>query len=204
MAEIARVKTVITGWAGGPGIMTHHFYKRTGLSWDTYAGEMVARCQALVEDVGNYLKDSITYTTEGTIDIIDESNGEIQQTLAGTNGSQTGLADALLLPTATGICVRWLTTGVVHGHHVQGRTFFVPLVGTGLQTDGTPDATLLGVFAAAAASFQGTGGEAVVPVIWSRPVTHATPTVPERPGTGYVITGAVVPDRYAVLRSRRT
>lgn len=91
-----------------------------------------------------------------------------------------------------GMVVNWLTGAVVNGRKVRGRSFMVPLAGAAFATDGTPGPTTVTTFQGAAAALL-TGTPALI-------IAGGTPE------TGSVeasVTGASVPDRAAVLRSRR-
>lgn len=205
MEEIARVKTVLTGWSGAPGISTNFFQKRTGLSWDTYGAQMVTRVQDAWTELAPYIPNSVTVTTEGTIDILSDSTGEVQQTLAAEAASHTGTSATGLLPTASALVVTWRTPGVVAGRHVRGRTFISPITANAVDFTGTPDAAFLALASTFASTLRGTGGEAVVPIIWARPkpAPNTDPQTWLRFGSQHLITEATIRDKFAVLRSRR-
>jgi hypothetical protein len=91
----------------------------------------------------------------------------------------------------SGVVVNWLTGVVADGRKLTGRTYLVPLTGC-FDTDGTiSSAAMSSILAAAQALAAGTPQLAVVQ---------------RRNGayTGrFTITGAAIPDRACVLRSRR-
>lgn len=127
------------------------------------------------------------FATDGT------QTGEI--TLSSIPGVVTG-SSAVVYAGGVGAVVNW-TTGAFHlGRKVRGRTFLVPLTSAAFQTDGT-------LAAAVQSSIQSNGAlfaaSTPTPVILS-----------QKPASGggvssvvALITGATVPDRSAVLRSRR-
>lgn len=96
----------------------------------------------------------------------------------------------------SGAVINW-TTGAFHlGRKVRGRTFAVPLTSGAFQTDGTLASSAQGTLQSAANVF---AVSSPTPVIFSQ----------KDNGSGgvssltSVVTGATVPDRSAVLRSRR-
>lgn len=129
-----------------------------------------------------------------TGDTIDAATGQLTGTWGHTN------PPGQMLPTGgaaaaagVGACVTWLTSDVVNGRRVRGRTFIVPLSTDGYQDDGTltPAAvTALGVFAGLLIA------ESLV--VWHRPTT-----VGGSNGSEHAVTSFKVSDRVAVLRSRR-
>jgi len=92
----------------------------------------------------------------------------------------------------SGMVVNWLTSAVFAGRKLRGRSFLVPLVGATYAADGTPSPTAMTAVTNAAAAL--VSGSPALVVAGS----HAT--------AGFIqsaVTGSSVPDRAAVLRSRR-
>lgn len=128
--------------------------------------------------------------------------------LYGDDGSQTGEVTLTTVPSAitgsssaayaggAGLVVNWVTSAFHLGKKVRGRTFLVPLTSIAFDLDGTLNSTAQSVVQTAAQVFA---------------VSSPTPVVfSSKPnGSGgvsnlvAVITGATVPDRSAILRSRR-
>lgn len=92
---------------------------------------------------------------------------------------------------ATGAVINWVTSTIAQGRRVRGRTFIVPLA-AGFDTSGSLGATTITAIQGAAQTLaEGSPGLVIV----KRP-----------PGAvvgEYGVTGASVPDRAAILRSRR-
>jgi hypothetical protein len=124
------------------------------------------------------------------------------------DGSQTGEVTLSVVPAAisctgagayaggAGAVINW-TTGAFHlGRKVRGRTFLVPLTQGAFQTDGTLASTVQGNIQSAGVTFANSSPS---PVVFSQKPN----------GSGgvssliSVISGATVPDRTAILRSRR-
>jgi hypothetical protein len=126
----------------------------------------------------------------------------------GDFGDQTGEISLTTIPSAVtctgtgayaggaGAVVNWLTSAFHAGRKVRGRSFLVPLTQGAFQTDGT---LLGGVQTSLQAAAQALATSSPTPVVFSKkgpaggPFTNVTA----------VVTGATVPDRTAILRSRR-
>jgi hypothetical protein len=98
---------------------------------------------------------------------------------------------------ASGACINWYTDGVRNGRRVRGRSFMVPIGSNGMENNGTLNATALGSWRTATdlliASFENsTLG------VWSRPSAPAATD-----GIWHKTTSMTIPDKAAVLRSRR-
>lgn len=158
------------------------------------------------QSIAPMLPPSVHITPERVGDTIEDTTGALTGSWVGgvVTASVGGAGGAYSAP--TGAVVTWLTTTVLDGKRVRGRTFVVPLAGVDYEADGTlAVGTLSGLQAPAAqlileqsASF----------VIWHRPFKGraATATRPARPahlGGHGLVTASRVPDLAAVLRSRR-
>jgi hypothetical protein len=163
--------------------------------------QFVANAWTLSADLYNT---NTTFTVEPSIDVIEDTTGEIQDTLTGDSHVIVGSGGTDGFPPANAIAVTYRTGGIVAGKHVRGRTFLSPL-GSGLQdSDGTPDAAALALAELFATTWQGPG-TSVRGVIWSRPKTvpNSDPLAYVRFGSNHDITANYVSDQFAVLRSRR-
>jgi len=123
-------------------------------------------------------------------------------------GVQTGEVSITSVPTpinplstkayagGSGAVINWLTNGFHLGRKVRGRTFLVPLTSDAFEQNGTLLASTVTNIAAAGVTFAGTTPQ---PVIVSIKTSGGGVT------SGFVspIVGATVPDRSAILRSRR-
>jgi hypothetical protein len=90
--------------------------------------------------------------------------------------------------------VHWLTTDVVSGHRVRGSQFLVPLAAGNFDSAGTiVNSTVSTLLSAAQALVTACAPDLVV---WHRPVGGSG-------GSQHVVTGASVPDKIVVRRSRR-
>jgi len=135
-------------------------------------------------------------SVDSTAAIYDDAGlqtGEI--TLSSVPSGVTGTSAATYAGGA-GAVVNW-TTGAFHlGRKVRGRTFAVPLTSGAFAADGTLSATAQSLLQTAAVVF---ATSSPTPVIFSQKPNGSGGTS----SLTSVITGATVPDRSAILRSRR-
>lgn len=188
-----RVTAVWTGFSGAPGYTSFHFSTFTG-GGDAQAA--VDRVRAFFSGVRTFLPGSVSIQVQPTVEILDEASGVLQDYVDAEDpplvvtGNGTGAYSA-----AAGAVISWNTATVANGRRVRGRTFLVPLSGSGLESDGTLSAAGLLEINAAAAGLEGGDFEQQL-VVWSRPRNGAG-------GVAAPVTGHRVPDMTAVLRSRR-
>lgn len=197
MTSISRIRVQITGAQGLPGVST--FYALDGPSG-------AASVQAFYSAIINRFARNVSYKVEENGDIINDTDGELTgswttTTLAGGTSAATDSYAA-----GVGACVTWLTTVILSGHRVKGRTFIVPMGGGQYQNDGTLDNSVL-------TSLQGSAESLATDVagnlvVWHRPrlakpADGSRPAVTARVGAHAPIEHAVVHDKIAVLTSRR-
>lgn len=205
MTELARVRVVFTGFSGEPGIATH-YVRKTGVStWGFYLQTMLNAFGTAYEELQAVFILSQVSTVQGSVDIIEDTTGEIQETLEGDNVVVNGTVDAGQGPAPAGLAVTWNTGGVVAGRHVRGRTFVVPVAVSAAGGDGTPTDPAKTAAADFGAVLLGMMSGLVQPVVWSRPKLKKDTDPQEyyRFGSNHDILTATVADKFAVLRSRR-
>lgn len=179
-------------WAGTPvtgaSVTTLHYDATGGAVPD------VAKVLTAFQGIASSLPTGLTITVPNSGDVIDSATGVLQTTwTGGVGGTATG-SDGTTYPKGVGAVLTMLTAGVANGRRVRGRVFLVPLGGSGYATDGTINNALLGPLAAVGTNLMAAGPL----MIWHRPKLTA-------PGTGgaFLVTTTRVPDKVAILRSRR-
>lgn len=200
MAEILRVVTEWRGFSGAPGF-TNFFFARdggTGTYTATDATAAVARTRSFWTTVNTRLPAGVTVTVSPTVDVLFDSNGQLQDSLTDptiTQPVQGTAAGAVAGP--AGAVVTWKTATIRNGRRIRGRTFLVPLATSSYEVDGTLIAAAVSDFQTAATNLMAsnTGPQLL---IWGRP----TKLLPDSGVSGRV-TGFSVPDKVAVLTSRR-
>jgi hypothetical protein len=143
----------------------------------------------------NLIPTGVVISWTSSVDVIESTTGLLLFSTAITaptnvTGSATGAYAA-----PTGGCVSWITSGVVSGHRVQGRTFLVPLGQAGFEADGTLSAAMISATNSAAAALIAAAPEFV---IWHRPDNFAAGN-----GSAHAVLTHKISDKAAVLTSRR-
>lgn len=192
-----RVRTILSGFPGGPGVSTMYFLDSTGV---------VAAVAAFWASVVTQMPNNVTAQVQNSGDVIEPTTGALSGswTNAGVTFSRGTAVQPY--PAPAGAVIRWNTNGIANGHRVRGRTFVVPLFGGAYQDDGSLAATCISALDNAAGSLVN-----ALPLsfsVWHRPKYGPAPVGggPRpilSPGSGHLITSSSVPDKSAVLRSRR-
>lgn len=202
---VLRVRGSLTGFVGGPGVNTFYF-RGIGVT-QAYADAAIARVRDFYVALAPEMASGMIMQVEPVADELLTTDGSLTASWAATTPpasvASTGISQA---PAPVMSLVQWSTGGIVAGRRVRGRTFVGPVETTAHQTDGTPaEAHRTAVVGAANALLGDIGLEQGL-VIWARPFPGdplATPPVPARSGTAHKVTAAAVPNKWAVLRSRR-
>ena len=184
MTEIYRVRSVWSGFPGGPGVSTMYFLD---------VATAVASVHTFWNDIKGLLPSDVNIQVENAGDIIEDSTGALTGAWTADAVSGVGGTDSGTYTAPAGACINWNTETIGTHRRLRGRTFIVPLGGACYQTDGSIGGTSLtnlrensaALVAAQSASF----------VVWHR----GTGT----DGTNGLVTSASVHDMSAVLTSRR-
>lgn len=188
---INRVRVALTGFPGGPGVST--FYCNNVVTFR-------AAIHTFYEGLSSLRPADVTATVETTGDILDPVSGNLTGTwvdapLTALPGFGTGAYAA-----PAGVVINWLTGSVIDGHRLRGRTFYVPLAANAYDLTGSIAAAELTTIRGASTDLvNSTTGNFLV---WHRPRPITDPKG-ARAGGFAAVTGSVVNDRVAVLRSRR-
>lgn len=140
------------------------------------------------------------------VDVLETLNGDlIDSFTVATPTAVLGAAANGYGPTMSMLLLRQHTSAFLGGHRVQGRAFLGP-ISNYADADGTPMAATEAFLTGFSTALQGAGGPTdPVHVVWSRPrlAKAGPPIVTARDGGWAGVTSYSVPDRFAVLRSRR-
>lgn len=166
-----------------------------------------AAADELVDAVGDFWDTfvsrfpiGVTVTVDPLVVQLGAANGVLDETWTATpHAATTGSNNQASSAAGVGCRVRWNTQGIRNGRRVIGTTFIVPLSADQYEVNGTLGSTTISGITTAAEALLGRANAAShAMVVWSRP----TPGV----GTnGFVspVTGALVPDKVAWLRTRK-
>lgn len=200
----SRVNVAWQNWPGAPGVSTFFI---SGSIAQAHVDAIRTFFNALV----TYFPTGMTIQVPSTGDVIDDSTGAISGawSVATTPTVVTGTSSAAYAGNA-GMCIHWLTSGIIGGRRLRGRTFIVPMTSLAFEANGSPTA-------AAITALTNAGNALVTALgvsfsVWSRPVvahtkydrkTGAGTAVPGKSGSTATVTGVRVPDLAISLRSRR-
>lgn len=203
MVTIARVRTTWSGFNGGPGY-TNLFFRDfsdggSGLSDITVAAATAAstRVRAFWAAISNYFPNDVRFQVDSVVDVLEDSNGILVDSLTvppleAIEGQQPGAYSA-----AAGAVITWNTPSIRAGRRIRGRTFLVPLAGVSFDNSGGVLPAAVADITAAATTLSDTGGVPDLGV-WARPSAKGASD-----GQWAVVTGLRVPNKSAILRSRR-
>lgn len=158
-----------------------------------------------------WLPNNATLTFPSSGDVIEEATGEIVDDWTGTAPSPlTSNATLANFAGGAGAQVQWLSSLIVAGRRVQGKTFLVPMLPVAMDQQGSlATATQTKIQAAAVALIIALAGELKV---WSRPFVPDPLTNPPvgqpghktaRAGANAQVISSRVPDIAVSLRTRR-
>jgi hypothetical protein len=132
------------------------------------------------------------------VEVLEETNGQLTNVFnVAAQSVLQGQAASAPYSAASGGVVTWRTAGVRNGRRVRGRTFLVPLASAAYQSDGTIASAVLTSLNTNFATFLSDTNSAVLGV-YARPTFKGATD-----GAWFTVTGFNVPDKVAVLRSRR-
>lgn len=191
-----RVQTTLSGFAGGPGLMTNYF---TSGAYDVATATRVRdRVQALLSSgLRTVLWNDVTWSVHPEVDVISPDTGQITDTFS-INTAQVGVgtAGANAAPIAAAALVRWGTDTYIAGRRLRGRSFISPLAADAIGTDGEIKGGIASGMDTHLAAFIAVPTEGDAAVVWHRPVSGSG-------GSAGQITSGLMPLKVAVLTSRR-
>lgn len=201
--EMLRVTARWTGFTGAPGYSNFFFANDAGF-WD--GGIIGDAAQIAADDAAETVRGSFTQvrtqlpsdatiTVTPQVDIVDSDTGEILGAIDHEVDGAEGMAGTGGYSAASGAVVNWRTSDYRFGRRIRGRTFLVPIVASAYEDDGTLTSDALSDFRSFGSSMLNGEGSSTLGV-WSRPRNGAG-------GVFATINNAQVPDKVAVLRSRR-
>lgn len=197
MTTLYRTRVNWTGFPGAPGVST--FYSLV-------EGAMQGSIRTLFASIGGLIPADVTLNVEYSGDAFNDVNGDLvgswsEAAMDPVVGTGTGVYSA-----PSGLAIDWLTETIVDSHHLRGRTYIVPLIGSAYEDDGSIASATLTALVDPLNVFVGAVTGAMV--VWHRPreardadATHRAVTA--RAGSHGLVTTSSVPDKAVILRSRR-
>lgn len=185
MANIYRYRVGWNGLSGLPGVSTFYF----GSPVDP-APDLHTMFNVIAGSLPTGL--NLTFPTQG--DTLNDGTGQLVGNWTSAGAATISAAAGTNYTAAAGALIRWTTGTFINGRHVIGKTFLVPLQGAKYDVGTILDTTVTAI-QGAVTTWHGTSA-GTAQVVWNRPR-------PGVPGGQSAVTGAVVPDKVVILRSRR-
>lgn len=197
---LSRVSAAWQGWPGAPGVSQMYYGTALG---DLPTQNNIDAIRTFFNSLAFLLPVGLTITVPRSGDRINQTDGKI------IGAWEVPVAPAVVTGTAAGnyagnagAVIHWLTTVVVNGRRVRGRTFLVPLAASAYDASGSlSQATQTALQNAASALVSQVDG---APSVWARPFIDPTGKKAPREGSLAQITSVRVPDLAVSMRSRRT
>ena len=199
MASMLRVTARWSGFQGSPGYSNFFFAAdNDGFHNDEAADACADKVDAFFGACAALFPNVFRISTLSDVDEIDPANGQLLRTFnAGSRGAVAGTAAANGFSGTSGAVVTWRSSGVRNGRRVRGRTFLVPTANIAYDIDGTLQASTLTTLGTAATALR-TPFTNFTAGIWARPTLPGASD-----GAWFPMTSHSIPDKAAVLRSRR-
>lgn len=197
--DMLRVRSVGTGWAGGPGLTTFYFSPGAATIDAAMATNVTGRVRAYFDALKAFTAQTISWQVDATVDALDSATGQV------TGQVTAGAAPSVVVGTLTGsigpafvCCIgRLRTSSFSNGRRIQGRTFYGPLSKDFTDSPAPEGALLAALQNGLTAVFTSAGGPLLA--VWHRPKT--TPV--SAPGSIIAVSSTGTALEYGSLRSRR-
>jgi len=202
--DLYRVRVILDGWQGGPGINTFHFRSSVALpsdSLDTVADMLSAAYYSLAL----YLVPGLTMRVDPIVDVFRDDTGElVRGESLDAPATVTMTSGAGGISRATQIVARFGTNDVKHGRRLVGRTFIGPASGQALGGDGLVTSACRTAVQGAFDGLLDVVGDLRL-VVWHRPRPEPENPgdPPARAGDNGLVTSVTALPKPGVLRSRR-
>jgi len=207
-----RVRVASNGWSGAPGLNT--FYFKAGPS-ETPSAPAIEEVELALTRVHSAFASIVsgfppvwTAQVDPQVDVLDAENGNLVNSFTGTTPAVvTGTSASTFGPIVVMGLLQLRTTTFLDGSNIRGRAFIGPWANY-TDTNGTPGIQVTTGLATMAGELQDAGpGGVPVLCVWRRPreadPEHLPNPVTARDGYAANCTSITVPDKWAVLRSRR-
>ena len=198
LLSMFKVKVRWSGFIGSPGWSNFYFDGPDGTFLTPADAPLCAdRVSTFLTAIKNQFYSDLNWTIQSDVEAISPATGELLNIHnIGPRAAITGGTAKTPYSAASGIVVTWRTNGVRNGRRVRGRTFLVPAATSSYQDD-TVLTTALTTFQTAASALA-TPSANIHLGVWSRPTAPGASD-----GDWFETVSASVPDKVAILRSRR-
>ena len=197
-----RVRTVLSGWQGGPGLSTLYFSAPTGGN-TTDALAAVNRVRGGWDVFKTSMANTVTAQVLGQVDLIDSVSGTLTGSLAVTQPAVvTGTVAGAVGPTQVMGGLELFTANVVNGRRIRGHVNLGPLSVSFTQTPTPPAGLNTNIDATGVAWVTISPPATPALQVWHRPRVF-TPGSPPTGGQNFDVLSSGHATKYFTLRSRR-
>lgn len=197
MTDLHRIRVALTGFPGGPGLLTMYAFDAPALvgDIDTWISAQIGR-----------FPNGMTFQIENSGDIFDPFTGDVSGVWTTSTITPQVADNAGVYAAGVGYLVHWKSDSYLSGRLLRGRNFLVPCVGAVFDNNGTlVNSDRDAIQTAANALVTASAGNLAV---WQRPrkakaADGSRPAVTARSGGFADVVTALVPDRGMFLSSRR-
>jgi hypothetical protein len=199
---VAIIRTEWSGTSGGPGLTQLAVTGAAGGIWNPDATQAAVNAMRVFWfGIAGYLPDELKLTVQPTIDVYNESNGELTNSYTATTPpAVVSGTSAAIYAAGAGFKITWGTGQIRNGRRVRGTTFVVPAASNVYSASGTiVPAVMTAVNNQANNLLSQLSAAGTSLAVWSRPVD-----APEaRLGVVTSVTGAACSSKTSILRGRR-
>lgn len=194
-----RVRTVLDGWPGAPGLNTFYFDEDSNPP-DAVAQDAFTRVHEFWTAVAPLFPDEFTATTDQLVDQIEPTDGSLITSFAATGVNvQLGTnTTSDFLPAQTNAVLSLRTGDTVNGERVKGRSYIGPMAASTNASNGQMTTAAVSVLAAAGIDLFANLGAGGFQVVWHRPTTAE-----DNDGSVHAVIDTLVRPVWAHLKSRR-
>ena len=202
MTALYRVRVQFNSIEGPPGVATFYFLD---------LATALPSLTSLFTSLANRMPLGVTLKVQSSGDVIESTTGALIGAWNKDAEPEIGATGGPNYAGASGGQIEWLTSQIMDGRRVRGRTFIVPLSTDAYRTGGLIDSATTDLQGVAAAAFIVAQSSSFV--IWHRPFPGRSASAPgvlpkvtakaAHIGGFALVTGGRVPTKTVVLRSRR-
>lgn len=197
-----RLRVELGAFPGAGGLNTWWFKGDGGTTTD--ADQVGTALRAFYAAIDNALVNDMTVSIQPSLDTFDEATGVLSGAVAMTSAPAVveGNGAGSSLSRASQLKLRFLTGSVSDGRRVAGGIYLGPSPAEAFSTDGQVQTTIRNAITTALGTFRDALTGNLQHAVYQQP-RDASGGLPQRDGSGYLVTTYAVKTLPAVLRSRR-
>lgn len=201
MANLLRIRSVISGWSGGPGLTTFYFDPGVVTVDAAMVTGVTGRVRAYFDAWKAFMPNANSVVVDPVCDILDPANGSLSGQVSAGAAPSIVVGTGGALPGPAFVCAvgRLTTNSFIGGRRLRGRTFAGPLSAAFTDSLAPEGGLTAAVQNGLIAVNTPAGGPGLV--VWHRPKKVGT-----APPSGGAVAGVIntsVSTSFGVLKSRR-